>query len=58
MKEMNLDQIRIAMVEIAGNRTKGSKLKKTYPEHYAIYKKQIKEIKDKGQIVDIPPEIP
>jgi hypothetical protein len=58
MKEMDLDQVRIAMVEITNNRTKGSKLKKSFPHHYAIYEKEIKEIKESGGIVDIPPEIP
>lgn len=57
MKEMDLDQIRVAMVEISGNRTKGSKLKKEFPEHYAIYEKQIDEIKASGGIIDIPPEV-
>lgn len=58
MKEMDLDQVRIAMVEITNNRTEGSKLKKSFPDHYAIYQKEIDEIKASGGIVDIPPEIP
>ena len=58
MKEMDLDQIRVAMVEISGKATKGSKLKKKFPEHYAIYEKQIKEGFDAGLSLYIPPEIP
>ena len=46
------------MIEISGNRTKESKLKKNYPEHYAIYEKQIKDIFDARLLLDVPPGFP
>ena len=58
MKEMDLDQIRIAMVEISGDSTNGSKLKKDFPKDYAELEKEIKTIFKSGLALDIPPEVP
>lgn len=57
MKRMDLDQMRIAMVEITSGRIHGSELKKKFPEGYESLSKQIAEIKRQGKIVEIPPEI-
>lgn len=55
---MNSTEMENAIIEISLDKTEGSKLRKKFPDQYKRLIVQIKEIKDDGDIVEIPPEIP